>query len=127
MTINESVEDYLEAILMLKRDKSMVRSIDVVRLLHYTKPSISRAMSRLRENGYVTMDKEGWLDLTPAGSAIAQRVYERHCLLSEWLISLGVPPETARADACRMEHDMSTETFACLRAHIARSGGTGQT
>ena len=112
---------------MLKRDKGMVRSIDVVRLLHYTKPSISRAMSRLRENGYVTMDKEGWLDLTPAGSAIAQRVYERHCLLSEWLISLGVPPETARADACRMEHDMSTETFACLRAHIARSGGTGQT
>ena len=83
--------------------------------------------TRSGENSLERMLTSHWLDLTPAGSAIAQRVYERHCLLSEWLISLGVPPETARADACRMEHDMSTETFACLRAHIAHSGGTGQT
>ncbi len=118
MTINESVEDYLEAILMLKEEKGMVRSIDVVRLLNYSKPSISRAMSRLRENGYITMDKEGWLDLTPAGSAIAERIYERHRLLTDWLILLGVAPEVARTDACRMEHDMSAETFSCIRAHI---------
>ena len=118
MTINESVEDYLEAILMLKEEKGMVRSIDVVRLLNYSKPSISRAMSRLRENGYITMDKEGWLDLTPAGSAIAERIYERHRLLTDWLILLGVAPEVARTDACRMEHDMSAETFSCIRTHI---------
>ena len=118
MTINESVEDYLEAILMLKEEKGMVRSIDVVRLLNYSKPSISRAMSRLRENGYITMDKEGWLDLTPSGSAIAERIYERHRLLTDWLILLGVAPEVARTDACRMEHDMSAETFSCIRAHI---------
>lgn len=118
MTINESVEDYLEAILMLKEEKGMVRSIDVVRLLNYSKPSISRAMSRLRENGYITMDKEGWLELTPAGSAIAEQIYERHLLLTDWLILLGVTPEVARTDACRMEHDMSAETFSRIRAHI---------
>lgn len=118
MTINESVEDYLEAILMLKEKKGMVRSIDVVHHLNYSKPSISRAMSRLRENGYITVDSEGWLNLTEAGSAIAERIYERHRILSDWLIALGVTPEVARTDACRMEHDVSRETFACLRTHI---------
>lgn len=121
MTINESVEDYLEAILMLKEKKGMVRSIDVVHQLNYSKPSISRAMSRLRENGYITMDKEGWLELTPAGMEIAEQIYERHQLLTKWLIVLGVSPEVARADACRLEHDISKESFDCLRTHIEKN------
>ena len=125
MALYASGEDYLEAILMLKEQKGMVRSIDVVRHLNYSKPSISRAMSRLRENGYITMDKEGWLELTDAGRAIAEQIYERHRLLTEWLTALGVTPEVARTDACRMEHDVSPETFACIRAHIERSGGAG--
>ena len=116
MTINESVEDYLEAILRLKQANGMVRSIDVVHLLNYTKPSISRAMSRLRENGYITMDKEGWLELTDAGRAIAEQVYERHRLLTQWLIALGVDPQVARDDACKVEHDISDQTFNCIRA-----------
>ena len=122
MTINESVEDYLEAILVLKEKNGMVRSIDVVHHMNYSKPSISRAMSRLRENGYITMDPEGWLGLTDAGRAIAERIYERHRLLTEWLTALGVDPEVAREDACRMEHDISAETFDCIRAHILRNG-----
>ena len=122
MTINESVEDYLEAILVLKEKKGMVRSIDVVHHMNYSKPSISRAMSRLRENGYITMDQEGWLGLTDAGREIAERIYERHRLLTEWLTALGVDPEVAREDACRMEHDISAETFDCIRTHILRNG-----
>ena len=100
----------------------MVRSIDVVHHMNYSKPSISRAMSRLRENGYITMDQEGWLGLTDAGREIAERIYERHRLLTEWLTALGVDPEVAREDACRMEHDISAETFDCIRAHILRNG-----
>ena len=122
MTINESVEDYLEAILILKEKNGMVRSIDVVHHMNYSKPSISRAMSRLRENGYITMDQEGWLGLTDAGREIAERIYERHRLLTEWLTALGVDPEVAREDACRMEHDISAETFDCIRTHILRNG-----
>ena len=122
MTINESVEDYLEAILVLKEKNGMVRSIDVVHHMNYSKPSISRAMSRLRENGYITMDQEGWLGLPDAGREIAERIYERHRLLTEWLTALGVDPEVAREDACRMEHDISAETFDCIRAHILRNG-----
>lgn len=121
MTINESVEDYLEAILVLKEKNGMVRSIDVVHHMNYSKPSISRAMSRLRENGYITMDQEGWLGLTDAGREIAERIYERHRLLTEWLTALGVDPEVAREDACRMEHDISAETFDCIRTHILRN------
>ena len=120
MTINESVEDYLEAILVLKEKNGMVRSIDVVHHMNYSKPSVSRAMSRLRENGYITMDQEGWLGLTDAGREIAERIYERHRLLTEWLTALGVDPEVAREDACRMEHDMSAETFACLKRHASQ-------
>ena len=122
MTINESVEDYLEAILVLKEKNGMVRSIDVVHHMNYSKPSISRAMSRLRENGYITMDQEGWLGLTDAGREIAERIYERHRLLTEWLTALGVDPEVAREDACSMEHDISAETFDCIRTHILRNG-----
>ena len=121
MTINESVEDYLEAILMLKEEKGMVRSIDVVRLLNYSKPSISRAMSRLRENGYIEVDAEGFITLTPAGHKIAARIYGRHKLLTEFFVRLGVSQETAAADACKVEHDLSEETFEKLLLHAQKN------
>lgn len=121
MKILESSENYLESILMLKEEKGSVRSIDVARHLNFSKPSVSRAMSLLRENGYITMDKEGWIELTQSGLAIASSIYERHCLLTRWLTALGVPPEIAAQDACRMEHDVSRETFEKLKAHIEKS------
>ena len=118
MKIQESAEDYLEAILAIREKKGTARSIDVAHHLNYSKPSVSRAMSLLRENGYVTMDKDGLLDLTDAGMAIAARIYERHRLLTEGLTALGVSPEVAAEDACRIEHDISEETFSRLKAHI---------
>ena len=119
MKIQESVENYLEPILMLKEEKGAVRSIDIARRMDFSKPSISRAMSLLRENGYITMDKEGLIDLTASGMEIASRIYERHRLLSKWLVALGVSPETAAEDACRIEHDVSDETFQKIKEHIA--------
>jgi len=121
MVLHESAEDYLEAILMLKEKKGSVRSIDVVRQLSVSKPSVSRAMGLLRENGYITMGEDGLIELTELGMAQASRVYERHLLLSNWLTRLGVDPEVAAADACRIEHDISAETFDRLKEHIARS------
>ncbi len=118
MKIQESAEDYLESILVLKQKKGVVRSIDIVHYLEFSKPSVSRAMSLLRENGYIQMSKEGWIELTDAGREIAERIYERHRLLCEWLIKLGVPEEIAAKDACRIEHDMSSETFEKLKEHI---------
>ena len=119
MKIQESAEDYLEAILAIREKKGTVRSIDVAHHLNYSKPSVSRAMSLLRENGYVSMDRDGLLTLTDAGMEIASRIYERHRLLTEWLTALGVSPEVAAEDACRIEHDISEETFSRLKAHIA--------
>ena len=120
MNIHESAENYLEAILVLKQQKGAVRSIDVAQHLQFSKPSVSRAMGLLRENGYVTMDREGWLELTDAGLEIAERIYERHQLICAWLVQLGVSPEVAAADACRIEHDVSAETFQKLKEHIQR-------
>ena len=120
MALHQSGEDYLEAILVLQQKKGNVHSIDVAQHLGYTKPSVSRAVSILRANGYLTMEKDGRLELTQAGLAVAQEIYERHKLLTDWLIRLGVSPETAAEDACRLEHDISPETFACLKAHAAR-------
>ena len=119
MKIQESAENYLETILMLKEEKGAVRSIDIARKMDFSKPSVSRAMSLLRENGYITMDKEGLIDLTDAGMEIASRIYERHRFLSKWLVALGVSPETAAEDACRIEHDVSDETFQKIKEHIA--------
>ena len=119
MKIQESAENYLETILMLKEEKGAVRSVDIARKMDFSKPSISRAMSLLRENGYITMDKEGLIDLTDAGMEIASRIYERHRFLSKWLVALGVSPETAAEDACRIEHDVSDETFQKIKEHIA--------
>ena len=122
MQIHESGENYLEAILMLKMEKGAVRSIDVAHQLEVSKPSVSRAMGLLRENGYITVDGEGWIALTPAGQEIAERIYERHHLLTQWLTQLGVPPEIAAEDACRIEHDISAVTFAKMKEHIQKAG-----
>lgn len=122
MKILESGENYLETILMLKESKGSVRSIDIVRQMNFSKPSVSRAMSLLRENGYITMDKEGWIQLTESGMEVASRIYERHRLLTKWLMALGVSPEVAAEDACRMEHDISNETFEKLKTHIEKAG-----
>ena len=120
MKIQESAENYLEAILMIQKQKGSCRSIDVAQFLSFSKPSVSRAMSLLRENGYVVMDENGLLTLTGAGREIAERMLERHELLTEWLTRLGVEPETAQADACRIEHVISAQTFDQIKAHIAR-------
>ena len=117
MTIQKSAEDYLEAILMLKEERGYVRAIDVADKLGVTKPSVSFATKRLRENGYITTDPAGMLVLLPPGLEIAERMYERHKLLTELLIGLGVSPETARDDACKIEHDLSEESFAAIRGH----------
>lgn len=117
MTIQKSAEDYLEAILMLKEERGYVRAIDVAEKLGVTKPSVSFATKRLRENGYITTDPAGMLVLLPPGLEIAERMYERHKLLTELLIGLGVSPDTAREDACKIEHDLSEETFAAIRKH----------
>ena len=117
MTIQKSAEDYLEAILMLKEERGYVRAIDVAEKLGVTKPSVSFATKRLRENGYITTDPAGMLVLLPPGLEIAERMYERHKLLTELLIGLGVSPETARDDACKIEHDLSEESFAAIRGH----------
>lgn len=118
MKIQESGEDYLEAILMLKEEKGMVRSIDIAHHMGFSKPSVSRAVGLLRENDYITMDKEGWIELTEKGMQVAQSMYERHRLFTRWLVALGVSPETAAEDACRIEHDISDETFQKLKAYI---------
>mgnify|MGYP000759587691 CR=1 FL=1 len=118
---NESEEDYLEAILMLKEQNGAVRSIDVAHHMDFSKPSVSRGMKLLREKNYITVDGDGWLELTESGLALAQRVYERHRFLTQWLVHLGVSPETAAADACRIEHDISPETFECLKRHVSQN------
>lgn len=115
---NESAEDYLETILVLQKEKGVVRSIDIVHQMHYSKPSVSRAMGLLRDRGHILMDRDGWITLTDSGRAIAERIYERHCLLTQWLIRLGVSPDVAAEDACRLEHDLSDETFQCMKNHI---------
>ena len=117
MKIHESAENYLETILILHKRNGNVRSIDIVNELEYTKPSVSIAMKNLRENGLIEMDRAGYITLLPAGQNIAEKMYERHTLLSQWLISLGVPPEIAAVDACRIEHVLSTETFEAIKKH----------
>lgn len=117
MKIQQSAEDYLETILMLSRQKPMIRSIDIVNELGYSKPSVSVAMKNLRENGYISMDKDGYITLEPSGLEIAETIYERHTLLTELFVGLGVPREIAAEDACRMEHVISKESFEALKNH----------
>ena len=121
MHIHESAENYLEAILALS-EKGNVRSIDVAQHLNFSKPSVSRAMSLLRENGYVIMDDDGLLHLTDTGYEIASRIYERHQLLTTWLTRLGVDPKVAAEDACKIEHDLSVESFEAIKNHVKDVG-----
>ena len=117
MNIYESAENYLEAILSLHERHWLVRSIDIANELHFSKPSVSVAMKKLRESGYIEMDKDGFISLLPSGEEIARRIYERHKLLTQFFIRLGVDPEVAAADACKVEHDLSEETFQKMKEH----------
>ena len=119
MQIRESAENYLVTILILsqRKGKGEVRSIDIVNELEFSKPSVSVAMKNLRENGYITVDKDGYIRLTDKGLEIAEKMYERHTLLSQWLIKLGVDEKVAVEDACRMEHVISAESFAAIKKH----------
>lgn len=114
----ESIQDYLETILVLTKDRKDVRSIDIVNELGYTKPSVSVAMKNLKSKGYITISEEGFISLTEEGTRLAEDVYERHSLLTEWLVRLGVNPEVAAEDACKLEHDMSSETFESIKKCI---------
>lgn len=120
MEIRESAENYLETILILHQKHGQVRSIDIADELAVTKPSVSVAMKKLRTNGYISVDKDGYITLEDAGREIAERMYERHTLLTSWLTSIGVSPETASEDACRLEHVISVETFEALKNHITK-------
>ena len=122
MKIQKSAEDYLESILMIKEQKGFVRSIDVSIELGVTKPSVSYATKRLRENGYITVDENGHLELTEAGHEIASRIYERHKVLTAFLSKIGVDPERAAEDACKIEHDLCEDTFAAIKKHCGEIG-----
>lgn len=117
MKIQESAENYLETILILQNRKGFVRSIDIANELEFSKPSVSIAMRNLRENGYVQVDTNGFITLLPAGKEIADRIYERHTLLTDWLTALGVDPKVAAEDACRIEHVISAESFGAIKKH----------
>ena len=114
----ESGEDYLEAILVLKNKKGFVRSVDIATELNFSKPSVSVAMKHLRENECIEVSSAGFITLTEKGKKIATSIYERHTVLSDWLISLGVNPETAVNDACEMEHQISDESFQAMKKFI---------
>lgn len=120
MKIRQSAEDYLETILVLSKRKPMIRSIDVVNELGFSKPSVSIAMKNLRENGYISMDSEGYITLEATGREIAEKIYERHTILTELLTALGVSRETAAEDACRIEHVVSPESFEAIKAHAMK-------
>ena len=118
MSMHESAEMYLETIYTLSLNSTSVRSIDVAETLNYSRPSVSRAVGLLKKDGYLKMDEEGFLTLTEEGRALAERIYERHTVLTAALESLGVDKETAAEDACKIEHDISDRTFEAIKAHM---------
>lgn len=120
MNIHESAEDYLEKILMLQEQKGSVRSIDIAVAMGFSKPSVSVAMKNLRENGYISMDADGFIKLEAPGMEIAQRIYGRHRKLTAFFVALGVDPDVAAKDACKVEHDLSEKTFAAICEHVAK-------
>lgn len=120
MKIHESAENYLETILMIKNKKGLVRSIDIANELEFSKPSVSVAMKNLRQNGYIDVDSNGYITLLDSGREIAEKMYERHTTLSDWLISLGVDAKVAVEDACRIEHIISTESFEAIKKLAAK-------
>lgn len=117
MNIYESAEDYLERILIIQHEKGFVRSIDIAHELNFSKPSVSVAMKKLRENDYIKVDDSGYITLTDSGYKIASAILERHEVLTTLLKQLGVSDEVAAQDACKIEHDLSDETFACIKKH----------
>ncbi len=118
MKIQKSAEDYLETILIIKNRKGVVRSIDIVNELEFSKPSVSVAMKNLRENGYIDVDDNGYISLLAKGMEIAETMYERHIAISNWLIAIGVNPETAVEDACKIEHVISAESFEAVKKYL---------
>lgn len=120
MKIHESAENYLETILILHQRKGSVRSIDIANELDFSKPSVSVAMKNLRNNGYIEVDKSGEIKLLPAGLQIAQSVLEKHTLITNFLVALGVDPNVAAEDACRIEHVLSNESFEAIKAHAKK-------
>ena len=118
--ITPSGEDYLEAVLILQKKQGMVRSIDLARHMEVSKPSVCYAVGTLREGGFLTTDENHYLHLTDLGQEVAEKIYERHCFLTKQLISIGVDPETAEADACRIEHDISAETYERLKELVTK-------
>ena len=118
MSMHESAEMYLETIYTLSLNSTCVRSIDVAEALNYSRPSVSRAVGLLKKDGYLLMDEEGFLTLTEEGRALAERIYERHTVLTAALEALGVDKETAVEDACKIEHDISDRTFDAIKAHM---------
>lgn len=123
MAIHEAGENYLETIFMLRRRGGSCRSVDVASELGYSKPTVSVMMKNLRENGYIRIDEGGELILTDSGMEIALRMFERHEIISKVLMMMGVSEETARKDACKIEHDISDETFEAIKKHIRRDEG----
>ena len=121
MKLQRAGEDYLEAMLFMKEKHGYIRSVDIADYLGVTKPSVTYSTKRLRENGYITMDKEGLITLTETGMAVAMRMGQRHKTLTAYLVSLGVDPEVAEADACKIEHDVSEETFRSICRLSVRS------
>lgn len=120
MKIHESAENYLETILMLQQRKGSVRSIDIANELEFSKPSVSVAMKNLRLNGYIEVDSAGQIHLLPEGQAIAEAVLEKHQLMTRFLVALGVSPEVAAEDACRIEHVLSNESFEAIKEHARK-------
>ena len=120
MKIHESAENYLETIHMLKEQNGSVRSIDIAHELGFSKPSVSVAMKNLRENGYILVDSNGHISLTQLGQDIADKMFERHTLLTNWLSALGVSANVAAEDACKIEHVISDESFEAIKAHLTK-------
>ena len=121
MHLLESGEMYLESILQLHQKQGHVRSVDISEYMGYSKPSVSRAVGLLKNGGYIEVDPNGYITLTDTGLATAQKIYERHTVLSQMLINLGVNPETAAEDACRLEHAISDESFEAIKRHITQN------
>lgn len=120
MKIYASGEDYLEAVLVLQKEKGMVRSVDLARHMGFSKPSISHAVGVLKNGGFLTVDEDGYLHLTEDGREVAEKIYERHQFFTEQLVAVGVDRETAERDACRIEHAISEETFQKLKASVEK-------
>lgn len=125
MHLQESGEMYLETILILSKERPAVRSIDVAEHMSFSKPSVSRAISLLKKGGYVTVSAEGFLSLTDAGREIAQKIHDRHTLLTGFLVAIGVDPDVAAQDACKIEHGISDPSFFALQKHIEKTLGNG--